>query len=154
MTIDQLINEYTEVFDGRPWYGESIQKSLNSIPYELVNEKRNPQEHSIADICLHMLNWRKFVIEKMKGHEAFDIALNSSADWEEGIFLDSPEAWQKLQDAVKASQLAMITLLRSKPEAWLEQQAAGREYSNLYMLKGIIQHDIYHLGQIRLIKRG
>ena len=154
MTIDQLIEEYTEVFEGSPWYGESIQKTLKSIPYELVNEKRSPQEHSIADICLHMLNWRKFVIEKIKGHETFDIVLNTNADWEAEVFLESPQAWQKLQDALQASQLALVTLLRSKPEEWLEQQVAGKEYHNLYMLRGIMQHDIYHLGQIRLIKRG
>lgn len=154
MTIDALIAEYNDVFSGTPWFGESVLNSLKAIPYQQVNHRPATKDHSIADLCVHMLNWRRFGIEKLKDHAAFDIVLNSTADWEEGVILKNAEDWQALQDALEASQVAIITMLRTKSDQWLEQKAAGKAYTNLYLLRGILQHDIYHLGQIRWINRG
>lgn len=154
MSIQELIDEYTEIYDGTPWYGESIAKSLQAVSYQVVNYRPVPNAHSIADLCMHMLSWRRFVIEKLEGNANYTIALNSAEDWKEGVSLNREEDWQALQDQLRVSQREIIRLLGTKTDAWLKEAAAGKAYTNLYMLRGIMQHDLYHLGQIRWIQKG
>lgn len=153
MNSQEFLQEYREVFNGSPWYGAAVLKSLQRIPFALVNQKLHPQGHSIAGLLKHMLAWRNFVLEKLEENADFDIDLNSTADWEEGVMMDSEEEWQKLLQSLENSQQRMEQLLADKSEEWLAQPVAGKPYSNQFMLRGILYHDVYHLGQIRLMKK-
>lgn len=55
-----------------------------------------------------------------------------------------------LQELVETQNI-ICELLLAKPDSWLNEQVAGRQYRNGYMVNGVIQHDIYHLGQINMV---
>ena len=145
-----FISEYEEVFRGEPWYGASILDSLSSIPLEQLNFKPHAAGHSIAGLVKHMLAWRKFVVEKLKGNPDYNIDLNTPADWDEQVLIHSMREWERLVEDLKASQQEIVDMLQAKQEEWWTSQVPGKDYSYQHMLRGILQHDIYHLGQIRL----
>ena len=153
MHSQELLQEYQEVFEGSPWYGSAVIKTLRRIPFYLVNQKIQPQAHSIAELLRHMLAWRTFVLEKLRENAGFDIELNSTADWEEGVKVHTEAEWEELLQLLEDSQQKMEQLLAGKSEEWLAQPVAGKPYANIFMLRGILYHDVYHLGQIRLIKK-
>lgn len=151
MTTKDFILSFNELFQGEPWYGTSAMDSLELISLEKWNKKPNNTSNSIATIVWHMIDWRYFVIEKMQENEAFDIVLNTEADWRKDIFLKTEEAVLALISEFKKTQKTICELVQSKSDTWLLETTPGKNYDNAYMLRGVLNHDAYHLGQINLI---
>lgn len=153
MIITEFIKEYQEIFDGEPWHGESLFRTLETTSFHLTNFKPQENFHSIAELLKHLLIWRTFVIEKLNENQEYDIHLNSSLDWEEKVRIETPVEWNRLMESLKSSQQQIVSLLSGKEDGWLQQQTPGKSYTNQYMMMGIMHHDLYHLGQIRLIRK-
>lgn len=151
MTVKDFILNFNELFNGSPWYGVSTIASLETIPLEQWNRKPVGVSNSIAAIVWHIIDWRCFVIEKIKDNEAFDIVLNTEADWRKDILVNKEADVLEIITALKSTQETICKLLNEKPASWLLKTTKGKEYNNGYMLRGILNHDAYHLGQINLI---
>ncbi len=151
MTIKDFILSFNELFKGNPWYGVSTMDSLETISFEQWNKKPIGVSNSIATIVWHVIDWRCFVIEKIKDNEAFDIVLNTEADWRKDILVNKEADVLEIVTTLKNTQETICRLLKEKPASWLLETTKGKEYNNEYMLRGILNHDAYHLGQINLI---
>lgn len=151
MEIDKLLNDYNEIFDGQPWFGESLMSTVLAISFEQVNVKVQKNSHSIAGIIKHMLNWRKYVLEKLNGNREYEIVLNSNSDWEENFMVKDEEEWKGLIGELKNSHDQILSTIMKKSDDWLMLKTPSKDFTNDHLVRGIIYHDIYHLGQIRLI---
>lgn len=151
MKIQERTREFKEIFEEKSWYGASVLETLRSVSYPFVNLRLHDQSHSIAELVQHMLNWRMFVVEKLNGNEEFDIELNSKFDWPESFHIEDEEVWNNLIIKLINSQEEIVEALSLKSEDWLTQKTPGEQYNNDFLIRGIMYHDIYHLGQIRLI---
>ena len=65
----------------------------------------------------------------------------------------SPAAWRQTLDALEQEHNQLRAALCSLPESSLENQAPGKDHSVEFMLHGMIQHNLYHAGQIALLKK-
>jgi len=152
LKVQSLIYKLNEVFEGEPWFGDSLMSRLNEIDYKLVNKKLT-NSNSIAILVQHLINWRIFAVEKLEGNESFDIELNSEKDWT-NIVIKSKKEWDELLDQLIATQNKMIDILKQQEnDFFLSQMVSGRAHSFEYLIEGIIQHDIYHFGQIELLAK-
>jgi uncharacterized damage-inducible protein DinB len=93
-----------------------------------------------------MTAWRIFVCEKLEGNDAFDI------DTDEMNFPTSVNLKAVLKE-LKASQKRLLELLKQTPVERLDEKVPGRPYKFKVMLNGIIYHDVYHTGQIVLLRK-
>ena len=150
MRSDKLILDFKDAFDREPWYGDSVMKKLNTINLDIANVRPLPSFNSIAEIIQHMINWRIFAIKKMQGDKGFDIRQNYANDWTEAN-ISSQSDWDELIKKLQSSQKEIIKLLSVKNEDFLDLKVSGRDYDFAFLLAGILQHDIYHLGQIALV---
>jgi uncharacterized damage-inducible protein DinB len=132
----KLIGNLNESFSGKPWLGNSLLENLNAIDYKLVNQTMGNSSNSIAILVQHIINWRIFVVEKLEGNELFEIELNSEKDWTK-ISVENEAEWNELLEKLARSQNQIINILSEK--------------TNEYLIEGIIQHDIYHSGQIGIL---
>ncbi len=148
--IEKLTNSLRNAFDGDPWYGQPLLKALQAIDYKIANSRPAGFARSPAIILRHMLSWRYFVIVKIKGKAEFDIDLNSEMDWS-NVSLNSEADWQAMLAEWRETQLQLLDLLSMVPDDFLDQPVPGRSYNYQYLIEGIIQHDIYHQGQIALL---
>ncbi len=147
-TTRRLIMKLEEAFDGQPWYGESLLGKLASIDHQIVNHRAHPSKNSIARLVQHIIAWRTFAVKKLQGDTAFDVT--PETDWTD-IEIKTAAEWKQLLDRLKETQQTIVGRLSATDEAFLVQQVPGREYDYQYLIEGITQHDIYHLGQIGLI---
>jgi uncharacterized damage-inducible protein DinB len=151
LAIQRLIKQLDTVYRGNPWYGLSVKKSLKTVlPQQCTLRFAS---HNIAEYVDHMLSWKQFVIKRLEGDEEFRIELNSSDDWK---YIDhlSIEEWKQLLDDMDTAHEKLIQVLQHKTDALLSEPVKGSQYEYDYemMLNGILQHDIYHLGQINQLK--
>jgi uncharacterized damage-inducible protein DinB len=147
---EDFLSQLMEIFSGSTWYGPSIQEILISIDIKNVNVKPSGVNHSIAGLLAHMIAWRTFVIEKMKKNEDFDI--NPDTNFPD-IHIKGIEDWKGLINEFFNSQEKLLSMIQNIGSDTLIKIVPGRTYSYSHMLQGIIQHDIYHLGQISLIDK-
>ncbi len=119
---------------------------LESIrPEDAVKQLKG---RSILRLARHMLAWRTYVLHKLQGDDDFDIDMNSEADWP----TDDAMAWPDVLEAFRNNQNQLLDALKSFPETHLDAHVPGRNYTFRFMLEGMGQHDVYHLGQIALLK--
>ena len=148
--IEKLVFQFDNVFNGTPYYGDSIKKIIDQLDPTQANNSIN-EGHSIAQIIKHMIAWRQYAIEHLKGNEEYDIVLGSDVDWAKTI-VSSPSEWNELKEEFEQSHKSLVELLKQKEDNWLSTKLPGKVFSYNFMLKGIIQHDLYHIGQVNLLK--
>jgi uncharacterized damage-inducible protein DinB len=149
--IQQIIFQLTDTYDGDPWFGKSAKKLLAEASDVKITEKTNEQ-HSILELLWHMITWREFTISRLEPVDGKDLNYFEENDWRELDHSDK-SLWQKGLQMLDDTQLNLIYLLQQQNDNLLNEKVQGRTYNFRKLLYGIIQHDIYHLGQIAYIKK-
>lgn len=147
--IDRIKRQLEKAFDKQPWYGTSIKGILKDIDPKVVHKKLGP--HSIIILLLHLITWRRYVTHKLQGDDSFNVSDDSN-------FFEPPATVQAWKDALKeleVSQSKLIEAVSKFPAERLNEAVpvASHKYTWYTLLHGIIQHDVYHLGQIALLKK-
>lgn len=149
--VKRVTAHLEEVYDGDPWYGDNIMKKLASITFDRANWRPYAQAHSVAQILKHMINWKQLVVAKLKNNDPHNIEMNSVEDWDKNLRITSQNEWQELVAQFTSTQRELLRLLSQTRDEDLEQTVSGRAYNMAYLVNGIYEHNIYHLGQIGYI---
>jgi uncharacterized damage-inducible protein DinB len=144
--IQHLISQLQESFNGDPWFGRNAEKLLGEVTEAIAFQQPNGQ-HSIAELVCHMINWREFVISRFIKDESNDLHYFEANDWRQ-LDNSDPSLWQQGLVKLNETQELLLNILREQPDSILEKNVEERTYNFRNLLNGIVQHDIYHLGQI------
>lgn len=140
-----------ETYDGTPWHGRSIKSLLSEVSPEIGLKRPNGTSHSIADLIWHMVNWRKFTIDRIKPSGA-SLETFEQNDWRE-LDLNNISTWQDALNELEKCQHDLLELFDSLNDSMLKDPVPEREYNMKILLYGLVKHDIYHAGQIAYIKK-
>ncbi len=138
-------------YRGRAWHGPAVREVLEGVTASEAAARPIAGSHSIWELVLHMTYWRRVVAEALVGGP-IDEHPPAELDWPT-IVSDRPEAWEQALEDLEASQKALVQRVKAFDEARLMENVADREFSFYFVLHGIVQHDIYHAGQIALLKK-
>jgi uncharacterized damage-inducible protein DinB len=150
--VKLLTEKIEKVYNGNPWYGNSIKSVLNDIDPKIAFTKAARNVHTIAELVVHIIAWREFVISKIKSDNDFKITQKLSFDWKR-IDRNEKTAWKSLLNALEKNQHEILTTLKKLDDDFLKLPVSRRRYNVEFLIEGGIQHDIYHLGQISLLKK-
>lgn len=151
MKTEEIVNQFEQVYSGKPWYGNSMLEIFNNIPATDAVKKLTRDGHSIVELVYHMITWRYFVIKQIRGDTEFDVSQNDKNDWRE-IHYNKKNLWNDALSEFDKIHKQLISELNNFEEAILQTTAPLRNYTYEFLLTGLIQHDMYHLGQISFIK--
>lgn len=148
--IQRLIRQLENTYSGQPWYGDGTLASLQKITAEQSFRALIPGKKSIAEILRHMVAWRLFLIEHLQGNSSYRIELDSVQDWPPVRGM----SWEDLLAELARSQQTIVETLAGYGDNLLEQELSNGtdRYNYRFLIEGVIQHDIYHLGQINLVR--
>lgn len=139
-------------WEGPMWHGTDINKALKGITWEKAFQKSLKNAHNIYELVQHMLCWRRFVIEQLKGNTTYYVGLNSEMDWITQY--DKTEAvWKEALDELEKNQKALMSAFKKMNDKKLEEAVPGKKFTWYVLLHGVIHHDIYHSAQISLLKK-
>jgi uncharacterized damage-inducible protein DinB len=153
-TADKLQTELENVLSGRPWYGSSVYTIVDRVIFETAFDKPPGAIHHIAEIILHMIAWTEEVIDRMNGLTA---GIPTSGDWPQTGAPDE-QKWQNYVNDLKLVNVNLQGIIQKFEEnKWDEaiNDERGDRPVVTYeaLVKGLIQHQIYHAGQIALLLR-
>ena len=153
---EKLSQELENVLQGDPWYGSPVYTILEQVTFETAFEKPQGSVHNVAGIVLHMLSWTEEVLDRMNGLSA---QLPSSGDWPDPG-TPTEEKCQNYVSDLKLVNVNLLAAIRDFPEEqWNEpikderDRELGTGVSFEELVRGLIQHHIYHSGQVAILTR-
>ena len=145
-----LAEQIKETYEGDPWFGRSVKALLAEVNDRIAFESPNEQ-HSILELVWHMITWREFTISRLR-REDKDLHYFEVNDWR-GLDHGDKNLWHQGLQRLQETQHELTLLMQQQDDAILSERVEGREYDFRTLLNGIIQHDIYHTGQIAYLTK-
>jgi len=132
------------------WHGADMKAALADVTPAIAFARPLPGAHNIAEIALHIATWED-VVQRRVGGEVID-SLPDEQDWPSARD-ETPAAWDAVQRKLEDAHARLEQRVAALPESRLDDPVAARDYDVEYMLYGIVQHTLYHAGQIALLKK-
>ncbi|MGJ5814554.1 DinB family protein [Paludibaculum fermentans] len=150
MTLDVEImaDQIRRAFRGESWHGPSVLEVLAGVSAEDAAAHPVAGAHSIWGIVLHMTAGYRLVLRRVRGE-------NAQFSLEEGwppVPALSAESWLECQRTLEELNQQLQSAVRAFPTERLSE-ALGSEYSAYTQFCGAPQHDLYHAGQITILKK-
>lgn len=141
-------------YDRKSWHGTNLLGSLRGVGVEQAAWRPGAGRHNVWELALHAAYWKYAVRRRLTGEPRGSFPLQGS-----NFFL-RPEPGRAHEAAWKADRALLESehrALRSAVAALrgddLERPAEGGATSILDLVTGVAAHDLYHAGQIQLLKR-
>jgi len=145
-----IANELKKAYSGDAWHGNNLSSIISSVKDGQVFKRPIPSAHTIAELVLHLTAWTDEVISRLIGNEVKE---PESGDWPE-ITEESAAAWETILRGfhVANEKLINFTLMMTEDQ-WREKvnYPSGGRITNYELVNGLIQHHVYHGGQISLL---
>lgn len=142
--VQRLIDILSHTFEKNAWHGPAVLEALEGVTATQAAH-RIGTTHSILELVTHMTAWRIFVCEKLEGNAAYDV--------NDEMNFPTKGNWSQAVEELKKSQIRLLKLLKVTPVERLEEVVPGRAFKFHVMLHGVVHHDLYHTGQIALLKK-
>ena len=145
----RLLRQYEMVLHGDAWHGDAIWKILNGISAEAAAHRPLANSHTIWENVMHMTFWEAVGAKRLAGERAgLDEALN---------FPEMPAItetnWQQTLERYRASNEEFGKALAKLDAARVDELTAAGKRTFYDEAHGVIQHNVYHAGQIALLKK-
>ena len=149
-----LLRLIDEGFDHQSWHGPTLLGSLRGVTATEAARRPSPRRHNIWELTVHAAYWKYAVRRRLMGEKRGSFAYTGS-NW-----FVRPPAGMNRERGWKADRRLLVDEHRRLREAIarltpgdLTRRIVGKRYSAAYLIRGIAAHDLYHAGQIQLIKK-
>ncbi len=149
-SIAEILQLLDEAYNRRSWHGTNLRGSIRGLTAELAGW-RGGIKHSIADIVVHCAYWKYSVRRRLRGEKRGTFALKGSNWFDLPGRLDA-SAWRRYVRLLEAEHRALRAAIAELRARKLDDAPAAGKSSNRLIIHGIILHDVYHAGQIQVIK--
>jgi len=147
----RIADQLERSFEGDAWHGSSVSEILCCVSAEQAAERPIEGVHTIWEIVRHMSVWQRTVRERLQGQPI--PSLPDEEDWPP-ITDRSDEAWAEALAELRKE----YELLREEALRWtdhrLDEKTEGQRFTVYEMLHGVVQHNLYHAGQIVALAKG
>ena len=147
--IERITDQLKRAFEGEAWHGPSVLEIIEGISSQQAAARPFDGIHSIWEIVLHIAAWECAVLRRLNGDRA---QLPTEEDWP-AVTATTDEAWEQTRQALKQGDDDLRSAIAGLDESRLEQPIIEGLASVYVTLHGILQHDLYHAGQIAILKK-
>jgi uncharacterized damage-inducible protein DinB len=147
-----LADQIRRAFEGEAWHGDSLLEILAGVSAKTAAAHPIPNAHSIWELLLHVEAWDEVTIRRAGG-----TAVQPTEEKNFPPVRDTSEAaWQQTLGNIKKTHEELVQTVAAFPDSRLEERVPGKSqdyYNFYYLFSGIVQHELYHAGQIALLKK-
>jgi uncharacterized damage-inducible protein DinB len=145
----RIADQLRRAFDGSAWHGPSLLELLADIDAATAAGEPLPNVHSIWELVLHIAVWDAAAIARIDGTKTQPTGdLNFPK-----VRLATPAAWRKAIANTKRTHDALVRKVAALPDSRLRTRCPGKRYDLYHLLHGVVQHELYHAGQIAILKK-
>jgi uncharacterized damage-inducible protein DinB len=148
----RIADQLHRAFNGDAWHGDSVFEILDGVNATQAAARPIKNAHSIWELVLHIAAWDGAALRRLGG-AAVEL---SDAENFPPVTGASETAWRAALAEVQRVHEKLIAAVAALPDSRLDQIVPGKKgahYTFYYMLHGVVQHELYHAGQIALLKK-
>jgi uncharacterized damage-inducible protein DinB len=145
----RIADQLRRAFDGSAWHGPALLELLEDVDDATAAAKPLRKVHSIWELVMHIAVWDDAGLRRLRGKK-----------WQPTGLANFPPptkptkaAWRNAIAATKHTHDTLVRTVASLPDSRLRERVPGKRYDFYYMLHGIAQHELYHAGQIAILKK-
>lgn len=148
--VKTLLRLIDEAYEKQTWHGPNLKGSLRGVTRDEASKRPGPGRHNVWEIAVHAAYWKYIVRRRILGEKRGSFPLRGSnwfvrpargADWKKDV---------AMLDSIHRS---MRKAVASLGDSDLRRKPRGSKFTNAATIAGIANHDVYHAGQIQLVKR-
>lgn len=154
--IDRIVDQLQRAYNGDAWYGPSVRAALESVDARHADRRPEPTAHTICEIVLHMTAWTREVTRRLRVGIAQE---PEEGDWPAATAAGDHD-WRAIVAALDEANAELVRAMSALDDGQLEDRigdvrdrALGSGVSRYVTLHGVIQHHVYHAGQISLLTK-
>jgi uncharacterized damage-inducible protein DinB len=148
----RLADQIRRAFDGEAWHGDSVLELLDGVAAEAAAAHPIKGAHSIWELVLHIAAWDGAALKRVGGTA---VELRDEQNFPP-VKDTSEGAWRKAIEHLNRTHNELVKAVAAFPDSRLPEQVPGKTesyYNFFYLFSGIVQHELYHAGQIALLKK-
>ena len=153
--VRQLVVILDQAYNKPSWHGTNLRGSVRRVTARQAAWRPSPRRHNIWELVVHAAYWKYAAMRRFTDAARGSFPLKGS-NWFQRPTSEAPagdKAWRsdlELLDEMHAGLRSAVMKLSTRD---LARIPAGRKVSNFALLSGVAAHDLYHAGQIQLLKR-
>ena len=148
--VERIQDQLKRAFEGPAWSGPSVLEALEGVSATRAARRPIRGAHSIWEITFHIGVWEDVVRRRALG-ERYNPS--DAEDWP-AVRVKSPAAWAAAIRKLRAGHAALREVVATFEDARLDQPLVPGGSSAYVQFHGAAQHDLYHAGQIAVLKKG
>jgi hypothetical protein len=147
----RIADQLRRAFAGDPWHGPALQDLLNGVAPQQAAARPVASAHSIWELVLHIQVWAHAGFEAIRGTPLPKL-YGTEKDWP-AVTDSSAAAWTDAKDSLFKTASRLALAIEQFSDERLKETVPGRKYDFYYLFHGIVQHSLYHAGQIAILKK-
>lgn len=148
--IDLLLAQIDQAYNRRSWHGTNLRGSIRGLTPAQAAWRPDPGRHNIQELVVHAAYWKYAVRRRLTGEKRGSFPLKGSnffprnesdaKQWRDDVRL-LDDTHRQLRQAIASMDPRRL------------KRPVSASWTNLDLASGIVAHDLYHAGQIQLLKR-
>jgi len=144
--LSLLLANLDAAYDQRGWHGTNLRGALRGLRVEEVLWRPAPGRHSIWELTAHAAYWKYAARRRLRGEKRGGFPLKGSNWFASGAHVDEKD-WRELLRLLDDTHRQLRETIAALTDAEL------RDPKQLRLVYGVAAHDVYHTGQIQILKR-
>ena len=146
----RIADQLRRAFDGSAWHGPALLELLEDVDAATAAAKPVAAVHSIWELVLHIAAWDGAASQRLRGEK---FQPTGAANFPPVPNSPTEAMWRKTLVRLRRTHNALVKTVTALPETRLRDRVPGKRYDFYHMLHGIVQHELYHAGQIAILKK-
>lgn len=147
-----LLAVYDQAFSGRAWHGTPLWGTLRGLDAAGALRRPGAGRHNIWELVLHCAYWKFVVRQRITGDPAL-IFPRTGSNFPELPVVPHDAEWRRDRMLLKREhELLRAAIVKCTP-AMLRRRVGNKHFNAAETVVGIASHDLYHAGQIQLVRR-
>ncbi|MBZ5682304.1 MAG: DinB family protein [Acidobacteriia bacterium] len=145
----RIADQLRRAFDGSAWHGPALLELLEEVNAATAAAKPLRNVHSIWELAMHVAAWDGAIVRRLAGQK---LQLSGAQNFPR-VGKPTEMAWRKTIAALTRTHETLVKTVASLPDSRLRDRVPGKRYDFYFMLHGAVQHELYHAGQIAILKK-
>jgi uncharacterized damage-inducible protein DinB len=150
--VSVLVQQLEEAYQKRSWHGTNLRGSIRGLSLEQICWRPSSKRHNIWEVVVHCAYWKYIVRRRLTGEKHGSFPLAGSNFFKRPIEKDEL-LWKKDVRLLDEMHYLLVEEVKKLSQSGLNKFPNGSKFNNLQTISGIAMHDVYHAGQIQLLKK-
>ncbi|MGE5176630.1 MAG: DinB family protein [Hyphomicrobiales bacterium] len=146
----RIADQHRRAYDGEAWHGPAVFEVLADVDAARAAARPVAGAHTIWELVLHVRTWEDAVHQRLRGRAA---KVTPEEDWPP-VRETTPAAWKRALAALRETHDALNRDIEAVSDDRLDEAVPGAKTTIYQLLHGVVQHALYHAGQMALLKKG